>query len=290
MLVRFATRPGSEDRPNEDFVGAFPDCAVLLDGAGGPSELPSGCAHGTSWYVRQLGARCLAGMEADYGRSLSEILASAISDVTDLHRDTCDLAAPGTPSSVVVMVRLGGKEFEYLVLGDSTLAIDTGDAEIVTVSDRRIDGVAEAEYRQMEALPTGTPGHQAARIEFVVKQRLARNQPGGYWIASTDPGAAGQAITGSLPVGTVHQTALLSDGVTRYVEFGLGTWNDLLAILAADGPDAVFNAVRAAEEADAEGVTWPRAKRCDDVGVVHFATQRLDLARPEPAGVRRSSV
>jgi len=52
----------------------------------------------------------------------------------------------------------------------------------------------------------------------------------------------------------------------------------------------VFNAVRAAEEADAEGVTWPRAKRCDDVGVVHFATQRLDLARPEPAGVRRSSV
>jgi hypothetical protein len=78
MVVQFETLPGSEDRANEDFVGAFPDCAVLLDGAGGPSELPNGCIHGTAWYVRQLGARCLAGMEISEDRPLAEILAERL--------------------------------------------------------------------------------------------------------------------------------------------------------------------------------------------------------------------
>jgi len=57
MLVQLATIPGRDDRPNEDFPGALPDCAVLLDGAGGPAEMPTGCVHGTGWYVRQLGSR-----------------------------------------------------------------------------------------------------------------------------------------------------------------------------------------------------------------------------------------
>jgi hypothetical protein len=62
MLVQLATIPGRDDRPNEDFPAALPDCAVLLDGAGGPAEMPTGCVHGTDWYVRQLGVRLLAWM------------------------------------------------------------------------------------------------------------------------------------------------------------------------------------------------------------------------------------
>jgi hypothetical protein len=41
MLVQLATIPGRDDRPNEDFPAALPDCAVLLDGAGGPAEMPT---------------------------------------------------------------------------------------------------------------------------------------------------------------------------------------------------------------------------------------------------------
>jgi hypothetical protein len=283
MLVQFATLPGAEDRPNEDFVGAFPDCAVLLDGAGGPAELPSGCAHGTAWYVRQLGARCLAGMETDHDRLLTRILAAAITDVGDLHRGTCDLDAPGTPASVVVMARAGDKAFEYLVLGDSTLAVDTGDAGIAIVSDRRIESVAADENRAMEALPTGSPEHQAARIRFVRRQREARNKPGGYWIASTDPDAAAHALTGNVPISDVRRAALLSDGVTRFVEFGLGTWGELLGILDTYGPSTVFSRIRAAEEADPDGSRWPRAKRRDDVGVVHFSRQGRGVHGEVPA-------
>jgi hypothetical protein len=275
MLVQFATLPGRDDRPNEDFSGAFPDAAVLLDGSGGPSELPSGCSHGTPWFVQQLGARTLAAMEVRRDEKLADILASTIAEVADLHKDTCDLEALGAPAGMVVMARAMGDDFEYLVLGDSTLVIETGDG-IKVVSDHRIDDVAAAEKAAMTALPVGTPEHQAARIKFVRLQQSLRNKPGGYWIGSTDPAAAYEALTGSVPAYEIRRAALMSDGVTRFVEFDLGTWRELLAILDTHGPTTVFSRIRAAEAADPDGVRWPRAKKTDDVAVVHFTRHERD--------------
>lgn len=275
MLVQFATLPGRDDRPNEDFAGALPDCAVLLDGSGGPSELPSGCVHGTPWFVRQLGARVLARMETDAKTPLSQILATCIDEVAGLHRGTCDLEALGAPAAMVVMARAAEDTFEYLVLGDSTLVVDT-DEGVKVVSDHRIDHVAAAERLAMQALPVGTPEHRAARIRFVRLQQSLRNVEDGYWIASTAPEAADMALMGSIPLDQVRRAALLSDGVTRFVEFDLGTWSELLGILDTYGPTTVFNRVRAAETADPDGVRWPRAKKTDDVAVVHFTRQERD--------------
>lgn len=275
MLVQFATLPGRDDRPNEDFAGALPDCAVLLDGSGGPSELPSGCIHGTPWFVRQLGARILARMETEPKDDLSSILAACITEVARLHEDTCDLDALGVPAAMVVMARATGDVFEYLVLGDSTLVVDTGNG-IEVVSDHRIDDVAAEERQAMQALPVGTAEHQAARIKFVRLQQGLRNCEGGYWIASTSPKAAEMALTGSVPLGEVRRAALLSDGVTRFEEFNLGTWSELLGILDTYGPTTVFSRIRAAEAADPDGVRWPRAKQWDDVAVVHFTRRERD--------------
>jgi hypothetical protein len=285
MLIQLATLPGRDDRANEDFAGAFPGCAVLLDGAGGPAEMPSGCTHGTAWYVRQLGARLLAGMETSLDRDLTDLLADGITAVSETHRDTCDLDAPGTPASVVIMARTANGILEYLVLGDSTLVIDAGDADgdLTVITDRRIDDVAKAERLEMEDLPTGTSEHQAARIRFVGIQRSLRNKPGGYWTASTDPRAAREAYTGTVPLSGIRHVTLLSDGTARFTEFGLGTWRDLLELLDAYGPSSVFARIRQAEESDPAGTRWPRAKRTDDVAVVHFTSQgRDESGRPDP--------
>ncbi|MEQ4718614.1 protein phosphatase 2C domain-containing protein [Nonomuraea sp. B19D2] len=265
------TRPGRVDKPNEDYVAAASGTsvrAVLLDGAGGPSELPTGCRHGTAWYVNQLGDRLILRM-SDPGEALTEVLAAAIKAVAELHGHSCDLTHPGTPASTVVMARRAEDKIEYLVLGDSTFVADI-DGEIVTVSDRRIDAVGVDLWKAMAALPTGAPEHQAARIRFVEHLRRMRNQRGGYPTAAGAPEAAHEALTGDFPAGQVRRIALLSDGATRFVEFGLGEFADALDILGSQAPGRLFDRVRAAEASDPDGERWPRAKRMDDIAAVYL--------------------
>lgn len=271
MEFRIATTPGDPARPNEDFVGALGNCAVLLDGSGAPGDLPTGCIHGVPWFVRNLGARCLAGMvTGELDAPLSDILAAAISGVAALHRGTCDLGCPGTPSSMVVMARAGTKSLDYLVLGDSALIIRHTSEQAEVITDRRMDAVATDEFQVVLRLPIGTKEHQAARVAFVRRQQPMRNKPGGYPVASTEPDAAFEAVTGSVPIGEVRRAAMVSDGVTRFAEFSLGTWGDLLDVLASHGPSELFTRIREAEAGDPEGGKWPRAKKHDDVSVVFW--------------------
>lgn len=66
--VMMATSAGHAGRSNEDFVGAVPAAAVLLDGAGIPGA-ESICHHGVAWYTHRLGGALLGlllpGMPSD---------------------------------------------------------------------------------------------------------------------------------------------------------------------------------------------------------------------------------
>lgn len=268
------TRPGRDDKLNEDYVAAAVNStsarAVLLDGAGGPSELPTGCNHGTPWYVNQLGDHLMFNIR-NPSTPLTTALALALDAVAESHGVWCDLNNPGTPSSTVVMVRRINDLLEYLVLGDSTFVADAN-GEIIVISDKRIDAVGADLYRAMAALPTGTPEHQAARVAFVENQRRMRNKRvGGYPIASNDPAAAYEALTGSFPCDEVRRVALLSDGATRFVEFGLGSFADALDLLGSETPERLFDRVREAEASDPIGERWPRAKRQDDIAAAYLA-------------------
>jgi hypothetical protein len=195
---------------------------------------------------------------------LPHLLAVGIDIVAQLHAHTCDLDNPGTPSSTVVMARRGANSLEYLVLGDSTLHIDGSGP----VTDTRIDDVAAHLFDDVAALPTGSPEHQAARIRYVAYQRSMRNREGGYWTAGAAPSAAFEAYTGIVEVGPDVRVALLSDGATRYIDFGLGDWDDLMRLLETGGPEALHARVRAAETSDPGGERWPRAKRFDDLSAI----------------------
>jgi hypothetical protein len=270
MRVEIATVPASPGRDNEDFVAAVPGGLVVLDGAGSPVGLDSGCSHSVAWYARSLGG-LLAGAITDHRLALTGALAASIQAVNALHSGTCDLANPHSPSATVLAARASGDRLEYLVLSDSTLVVERGGGEPLIVTDPRLKGV----YGKLDDpgdLPRiGSAGLATHTYEHVRKLAAHRNRPGGFWVAATDPTAAAEALTGSLPLDQVESVTLLTDGASRIVDrFGLLTWTDLLAVLSKDDPREVIRLTREAEADDPDGKRWPRSKAGDDATIAYW--------------------
>jgi hypothetical protein len=276
VRVLLATEPGTPDWPNEDFAAVAPGIAVLLDGAGSPHGRTGGCVHGVAWYARTLGGLLAAGV-CEAGRPLKDVLAVGIEQVCALHAGTCDLGDPATPSATVIMVRQVGDQAEYLVLCDSVLMLrpgggeGEGEGEPRLVTDLRLHELSERLSPAYRRLPVGAPERETGRAEYLAQLDAARNRPGGYWVAATSPEAADQGITGIEPLAGLSAIALLSDGAGRLVDrYRLATWAQVSAMLAGPGPAEVIRRVRAAEESDADGRRWPRAKLRDDATAIYW--------------------
>ncbi|MBH1937828.1 protein phosphatase 2C domain-containing protein [Streptomyces sp. AV19] len=278
MQVSMASAQGA-GAANEDSVHVSPTGVVVLDGLSAPQDLPMGCIHGTPWFVRQLGAR-LINLIGDNAVALREALRTAIAEVNDLHRGTCALDQDAVPATTVVMVRERDDVLDYLVLSDNVLVLDLGDEGVQTVTDKRVEEVAGEEMRAALQGPTGTPEHAARVSALVTVQRQLRNRPGGYWVASTNPAAADEAITGTVELGQVRQAALLTDGASRLADsFGALSWVQLLDLLRTEGPAALIARTRAVELADPVGERWPRFKQSDDATAAYVRWSARRMAR-----------
>jgi hypothetical protein len=157
------------------------------------------------------------------------------------------------------MCRVTGTTLEYLSLADSAvLHARPGRPAEVFLDDRT------------SHLPGGRPYTYAL-------VRSQRNQPGGFWVASTDPKAAYQAVQGSCELAGDSSVLLLTDGVTRLVDFYGQTWDSLAATAASQGPGSLITAVRQREDAQPP----PYGKQHDDATAIHI-TAIADNGGPKP--------
>jgi hypothetical protein len=243
MRVTMASAAAWAGRVNEDFVGALPTAAVLVDGAGIPGA-ESICRHGVAWYASRLGSSLLGHLASGPDRSLSALLADSIGQVTDAHRHTCDVADPISPSAAVAVLRFSGDLVEYLVLGDSVTVLERADAEPLVVTDRREVTISRSYEPAIKAAIEGSDEHQRLLRDL----RANRNRSGGFWVAKDDPRAADEAVTGSCPVTDQTAAALLSNGASRIVDqFAMADWPEVMAVLASSGPAEILRRVRDAE-------------------------------------------
>jgi hypothetical protein len=273
-----ATAAVSPEAENEDFAAVTPSAAVLLDGAGTPAGLETGCVHGIAWYARTLGTVLLSLITADSG-TLADCLHAAIGEVRSRHEDTCDLSHLGTPAATVVATRIRGDELEHLVLSDSVLVLARNGGVNEVVTDQRIEVAARPHRGLFDRMPVGTPERDSAFREYVQTVREMKNTPGGYWVASADPEAARHAVCGSTALAGLRAALLLSDGASRLADlFGLVSWGELVSLVLAAGPAELIRQVRRAEASDPDGSRWRRGKAVDDATVV--CCDRLE--RPGP--------
>lgn len=260
MRVTMTSAAERTGRMNEDFTGAVPTAAVLIDGAGIPGT-ESICRHGVAWYATRLGGSLLSLLSLMRDRSLAALLADAIKLVTDDHRDTCDVTDPISPSATVAMLRRSDDRIEYLVLGDCVVVLDTADGAPIVVSDPREVIISRSYLPALEAAEGSDEYHRVLR-----DLRANRNQPGCFWLAKDDPRAADEAITGSRPTSELTSAALLSDGASRIVDrFRLADWPEVMAILASSGPADIIHRVRQAETRHAVAADDATITYCTDL-------------------------
>jgi Protein phosphatase 2C len=267
MRYAMASEPGSPASDNEDWLYANHGLIVVLDGA--TARTDTGCIHGVSWYASHLG-QGLARLGLDRDLKLGQVLTNAIALTANEHRE-CDLRHPGTPSATVAMLRQSGSSLDYLVLGDTTVIVETV-TETQVLTDDRMDATAQTERAEADRYPIGSPEKRSALVRMKHAELAVRNQPGGYRVAAADPMVATHAITGEFALREVRRLAVLTDGAARVVSmFDLLDWSGVLDVLAEMGPTNVIRRVRAHEAADPNGTKWPRNKASDDATIV-FAT------------------
>ena len=247
MQILHATEP-TPGHVNEDFVITGATWAVVLDGASPAAGVDTGCIHDVPWYVQQLGTELARQLTDSATDALDTALAKAITATRRLHEHTCDLSNPDSPSATVATIRQRDAQLDYLTLADSPLIVDL-DGHVDAITDDRT-----------AHLPDYT-------VEGV---REARNSPGGFYVASTQPEAAYQAIRGTLPVTSIRRAALLSDGAARLVErFQLADWQQLLDLLSTEGPEELIRRTRQSELAETNAErAGRRGKRHDDATAV----------------------
>ncbi|MFE7314500.1 hypothetical protein ACFU7T_15690 [Streptomyces sp. NPDC057555] len=278
MRIALATEPGDPQRPNEDYASvALPasgegGALVLLDGVT-PAEGDCGCVHSVPWFTARLGGAMLELSVSHRDMTLTETLAAAVAKTADAHRGTCDLSHPRTPQATVVAARWSATAVEHLVLSDSVLLLEKTDGSVHPVRDTRLDDLPPAVRAQraaVRALPRGSAERAAAAREYVRAVEALRNAEGGFFTAAADPSVAARAVTGTTPRAEVRSLTALSDGAGRWVEvFRAGSWGACATLVAASGPQALIDRVRALEAADPEGTAHPRGKARDDAAVVH---------------------
>ena len=276
MRVTLATEPAAgQGHANLDFAAFSSKVAVLLDGAAVPAGGAGGpvlCAHDARWFIRELGTRILAELSAEPPVWIAEGVARAIDSTAAHHAETCPIDDQTHPSATIAVLRELPDEYEYYVLGDSTIVFDLTTGSPVARSDKRLNDVAVAERKQVMSTAPGTQARQEALAALVKAERAHRNVRGGYWIAATNPDAAARGRQGHVRRGALCRAALLSDGAASVVErYGLMDWGQVLDAIESQGPGHLIEQVRAAESSDPDGARWPRIKARDDATVLFCA-------------------
>ncbi len=220
MLVSAATRP-APNTVNEDFFCIGPHYAAVLDGCTDPGR-DSGCVHNVSWLAARVSGHLAAVLSHDHQTGLPQLVGEAIARTRADHRDTCDLSNPDSPSTTVTVLRERGDMVDYLLLGDSPLLIEHHDGGIEFLCDDQVDHLTSYTF------------------DAVAR---ARNTPGGFWVASTDPDAPTHGVHGSFPRHAVRSALLMSDGLSRLGERYGYSWREVLDLVKSHGPAATIDTV-----------------------------------------------
>lgn len=207
-----ATRVGNQHSCNEDTWGEVGNLFWVIDGASRPSALADKCLT-TCDYVKTLSASIFKNYSDTL--PLQDILAKSIQNSMS---SNCEEVHP---SAAIAMVRKINNHAEWLLLGDCFIFYSQ-DSHVKALTDNRLGTIAcdqRTALRNARKVKVSKQRIDDLARDLVLAECSKRNVDGGYWIASDNPSAAYQSITGKLDV--KKPIILSTDGVLPSIGDGL---------------------------------------------------------------------
>jgi serine/threonine protein phosphatase PrpC len=259
VSIAAATLAGASS--NDDCYAFGEGWAFVLDGASVfAADQPTDQRARYAAQLRRALAHHLDGRSSDISHSVAHAIHTAA--IRYPSEAVC-------PTSTVAAATWNAECVHVYVLGDSTAAVVTANAEHVTTDDRlvRIAPHLRHSYRARLARGGGFDNHhRRALVALQAEQAAMRNTAGGYWIAGADPSAALNGYVHTVARRGVLAVVLATDGaaaaVTTYGQY------DNWRALASDEPASVVRRAHDAELTDPDGRRWPRSNPHDDKTLV----------------------
>lgn len=267
--------------PLEDLIGFRGRMAWVIDGATSRSRVRVAPEHPSdgAWLVARLDAQLQRLHEAR--EPLQDVLAEAIASVREQAQQEWVGEPEVAPSAAIALTAMRSPGvIEYAVLADCTFATHLDGAAFVVTDERPdADNAGRLEHLSNLLEEHGfTAAMEILRPSLVERRVRAMNSsaPDGYWVASIDPVAANEALTGSVEIAPGASWWLLSDGMARCVElFELYDWDSFVMDRGFD-LEQVERDVLEAEHNDPEARRIPRFNISDDKAAARLTWRRTE--------------
>lgn len=259
---------------NEDHASITSSSAWVLDGATG---LGSNRIHEKSdaaWFVNQWNEYLLNHIH-NHETSLKEIVRKGIKTIKNKYYQTVkqEVAPIDLPSSGIALIRFT-HEIEYFLLGDCSLLIKENES-VKKYKDDRLEILDNQVIHAIKALRKdknlSLEEAREAVKDILIKNRLLKNKPDGYWILGFDEEAVNYAITGTLSKNSYLEVLMMTDGFSAIEDkYAYINENQLLDDVRQKGLEYLYNLLRDIENKDASGILYPRLKQSDDASAVYI--------------------
>jgi len=274
MKIQCLTTNGSRAH-NEDMMFACENYGFVLDGATGLlDEHITKSESDAKWFAQTI-AKYLSIYLTDAKMSLKKVLKQAIVDTQQEFKNfKGSETVKDYPSCCCTMYRIIKDKMQYLMLGDCALLYKPTNSKVVLVrpqdniaiDKKNLQIVAQMAKEQhktvMECRPLVQP--------YIIKGRMLKNTPQGYWIVSDEPKAVDHAIVGEVDLKDIEGFAIMSDGYTQIFDtFYYYTEDSFYKALQKIGVNKIYNKLYALQQKDSSCNRAPRFKLRDDATIVY---------------------
>ena len=265
--------PGGQ-RACEDAVGWGETYIFAIDGASGlTGRSVMGAESDAAWFARGVRDGLCGALDAEHQRPTGDILEELLQGLrSEFHSRAGTEVPPDAPSAGIALFREIGDRVEFFGLGDCVGLARLTDGSVACSQDRELSALDGAVIRRMEELhrTTGRPLLDTRELvsEQLLRNRMLRNQPGGYWILDlTGAPCVLNARVCSWPRSCVTGVSVCSDGFFQLVSpFGLLSDGEALQeAMERRTLASLAEELKAAQERDRDGNQYPRLEFRDDL-------------------------